>query len=202
MQTCLICDDHPLLARALAMTIAVRWPDAALTVVPDFPSAWLAAAAQPQLCLTDLEMPGATPRTGLAGILAAAPATRLVVITGSRDEALFADLVALGIAGFLPKTSEPAVIHAAFDVVLAGGRYLPPGAGDSCGARPAPPGRLSGRQSEVVALLARGQSNKEIARQLGVTPATVKTHVEQVLLTLGAANRTDAAIKARELGII
>ncbi len=65
-----------------------------------------------------------------------------------------------------------------------------------------PPGRLTRRQIEVLGLLCEGRSNKEIARELGVAPGTVKTHIEQTLAAMGAANRTDAAVKARTLGLV
>jgi DNA-binding NarL/FixJ family response regulator len=80
--------------------------------------------------------------------------------------------------------------------------YLPPQVAETGDGRAKPRLQLADRQGEVVALLAKGHSNKDIVRRLGVMPATVKTHVEQVLLTLGATNRIDAAIKARELGLI
>lgn len=202
MDSCLICDDHPLVAKALAMTISIRWPDATVTLANDFPSAWAAAAGHPQLCLVDLEMPGAMPLAGVTGIVAAAPETRLIVVTASRDDDLLVELLALGIAGFLPKTSDPAVIGAAIDLVLAGGRYIPPRFAEIGGNRGNVRRPLTDRQIEVAALLAKGHSNKEIALELGLTPATVKTHVAQILVALDATNRTDAAIRAQKLHIV
>jgi DNA-binding NarL/FixJ family response regulator len=209
---CLICDDHPLVAQALATTIALRLPHLKVQLATDFPSAWvMAAACRPVLCLADLGMPGALPIDGIAGLLAAAPEARVIVVTGSDDDALMLDLLAIGIAGFVPKTSSPAVIGAAIDLVIAGGRYLPPRlAHIGSLARPDPPPAaapiamlpLTPRQAEVVQLLARGLPNKDIARALGVAPATVKTHIALVMLALGATNRTDAAIKAREAGLL
>lgn len=202
MDSCLICDDHPLVAKALAMTIAVRWPAAAVTVAGDFPGAWAAAAAQHDLCLVDLEMPGAIPLAGVSGIIAVAPETPLIVVTASRDDDLLVQLLALGIAGFLPKTSDPAVIGAAIDLVLAGGRYIPPRFAEIGGNRGNERRPLTDRQIEVAALLAKGHSNKGIALLLGVSPATVKTHVAQILIALDATNRTDAAIRAKRLQIV
>ncbi len=218
---CLICDDHPMVAQALAMTIALRLGHLRVHLATDFPAAWaMAAACRPLLCLADLGMPGATPRDGIMGLLAAAPQTRLIVVTGSDDDSLMVDLLALGIAGFVAKTASPAVIGAAIDLVMAGGRYLPPRLAQIGGTAVSPPPRnaaapvltqatlrpatlppLTPRQTDVLLLLARGLPNKDIARSLGVAPATVKTHVAQVMIALGAANRTDAAIRARELGL-
>lgn len=209
---CLICDDHPMVAQALATTIALRLPSLGVRLATDFPSAWaLAAACRPMLCLADLGMPGATPLDGITGLLAAAAQTRLIVVTGSDDDALMVELLAIGIAGFVPKTASPAIVGAAIDLVMAGGRYLPPRLAQFGNAQrfelpaaAAPPAiqRFTPRQAEVVRLLARGLPTKDIARALGVAPATVKTHIAQVMLALGAANRTEAAVKARERGLV
>lgn len=210
MQTCLICDDHPLVASGLAAMVGSRWPDADVTLSGDFPAAWAAAAARPDLCLVDLEMPGAAPLPGVAGLLAVMPASRLIVVTGSHDDAQMLALLAEGIAGFVPKTAPPAVMLAAIELVLAGGRFLPPrlaalraheGAGDHASLPEPARAGLTARQAEVAALLADGLSNKDIARRLAVSPATVKSHVAAVIAVLGAGNRTDAAVKTRSLGI-
>ena len=209
---CLICDDHPLVTQALHAAVAARWPAMAIVLADDYSSA-LAAIGGVDLALVDLDMPGATPRDGIAALRAAAPATPLIIVTGSGDDALLLDLLALGIAGFVPKTATLAVIAAAIELVLAGGRYLPPRLAEMAASprlaemAASPPGpalaaALSPRQVEVVALLARGLSNKDIARTLGVAPATVKSHVTQVMNALGATNRTDAAVRARAAGIV
>lgn len=210
MQSCLICDDHPLVLSGLVAMVASRWPDAGIEVAGDFPAAWAAAGAGPDLCLIDLEMPGAAPQQGVAGVLAVMQASRIIVVTGSHDDSLMLTLIADGIAGFVPKTATPAVMLAAIELVLAGGRYLPPRLAAFCGGTvssaarpPAETGRagLTPRQVEVAGLVATGLSNKDIARRLAVSPATVKSHVAQVIAILGAGNRTDAAVKARSLGI-
>lgn len=197
----LICDDHPLVAQALAAAVKARLPEAQLVLVDNFPDA-IAAAPSVRLILADLTMPGAAPRAGIDAIAAASPTARLIVVTGLADDALLRELVASGIAGFLPKSSSVAVIGAAIDLVLAGGRYLPPQLANATRFK-APPSKdlLSPRQLEVAALLVRGLSNKEMARQLNIAPATIKVHVAQVMAALDADNRTAAAIKARDIGI-
>ena len=112
-------------------------------------------------------------------------------------------------------------------LILAGGRYLPPRLADIAAARvdtaragdrsivkapslarrpdqvnQALSDQLTLRQIDVLKLVAHGQSNKEIARTLGLAPSTVKTHLENLLQTLGVANRTEAVGKARELRIL
>lgn len=207
MRSCLIADDHALVREALAATVAARWPDAEVLQAGDFPTAWAAAARGPELCLADLDMPGASPIDGVEALRAAAPAMKIVVVTGSFDDATMLELLARGVDGFAPKSLSADVIGAAIALVLAGGRYLPPRLADmqlparSPAAAP-PPRVLTERQREVARLMARGQTNKDIARSLDIAPATIKTHVAQVIAVTGAANRTEAAMRATELGLL
>ncbi|MDO9474725.1 MAG: response regulator transcription factor [Caulobacter sp.] len=212
MRSCLICDDHELVREALAGAVGGRWPDAQVARAADFNEAWALARSGPDLCLVDLMMPGAGPVEGVTGVLDIAPGTRLLVVTGSHDDALLLELLGRGVHGFVPKTSSGEVILAAIELVLAGGRYLPPRVAELAGARPAAPAAspspepgsrvVTDRQKQVLTLIARGLSNKEIARVLGVSPATVKTHVTNAIGSVGAANRTEAAMRARALGLI
>lgn len=208
MRSCLIADDHALVRDALAATVAARWPGAALIMAGDFPTAWAAAAAHaPDLCLADLDMPGAAPIEGVEALRAAAPRMKILVVTGSFDDAMMLDLLARGVHGFAPKSLSADVIGAAIALVLAGGRYLPQRLADmrlpDRPLAPAPPPRLlTERQREVARLMARGQTNKDIARSLGIVPATIKTHVAQVIALTGASNRTEAAMRATELGLL
>jgi len=212
MQTCLICDDHAMMREALAGAVAIGWPDAAVIQAADFPAAWTAAAsARPDLILSDLVMPGAAPVEGVRRLREAAPGAPILVITGNEEDATLLALFDLGIAGFAPKTSKSAIIEAAIRLVLAGGRYLPPRIAELAAGRRGPseaPGgfvtgpRLTERQTDVLKLIATGQSNKEIARDLDLSPATIKAHAAAAIAALGAVNRTEAVIKARGLGLI
>lgn len=207
MRSCLIADDHALVREALAATVAARWPDAGILHAGDFPTAWAAAARQPDLCLADLDMPGASPVDGVEALRVAAPGMKILVVTGVYDDAMMLDLLARGVDGFAPKSLSADVIGAAIALVLAGGRYLPQRLAElrlpeqRCSA--APPARvLTERQQEVARLMARGQTNKDIARTLGIAPATIKSHVAQVIALTGAANRTEAAMRATALGLL
>ncbi|QNA85216.1 response regulator transcription factor [Sphingomonas sp. So64.6b] len=214
MRSCLICDDHALVRDALAGAIGRRWPDATIILAATFPEAWDKAAAAPDLCLADLTMPGADERGGIAGLRRAAPGMPLLVITGSHDDRLLLDLIGGGVAGFVPKTSGTEIIMAAIDLILAGGRYIPQRVADLAAGTQSEPVRdiqsdtrstkpiVTPRQAEVLRLVAEGYSNKEVARHLDLSPATIKTHVAQAIAAIGATNRTDAAIRARALGLI
>ena len=208
MKLCLICDDHVMMREAISGAVQFGWPDAEITQAGDYDTAWAAMATlSPDLCISDLVMPGAGPVEGIRRLREAAPATPLLVVTGNEDDATLLALFDLGIAGFAPKTSKSAVIEAAIRLVLAGGRYLPPrlvelAAGRSGPVADVPNVRLTDRQSDVLVRIATGKSNKEIARDLNLSPATVKAHIAAIILALGATNRTDATYKARALGLL
>jgi DNA-binding NarL/FixJ family response regulator len=213
VKSCLICDDHAMMREALAGAIAYGWPQAQITLAGDFAAARTAALAlaadgRPDLILCDLVMPGAAPLEGVQNLRRAAPSTPILVITGNEEDNMLLDLFDAGIAGFASKASDGAIIEAAVRLVLAGGRYLPPHLLDLVARRsgavaPAPVGaRLTERQAEILRLMASGLSNKEIARQLDLSPATVKTHAAAAFAALGAANRTEAVVRARQTGLI
>jgi DNA-binding NarL/FixJ family response regulator len=208
MRRILICDDHPLVRQALATTVKGLWPDAEVLEARDFPSGWALAERSPDLILADLSMPGAEPRKGIAELRRRAPGAVCLVVTGSAEEPLLSELAGDGVAGFVHKTSTPAVIEAAVAMVANGGRFLPPRLAGAT-ARPAEPGNagrasisLSERQREVLRLMAEGCSNKAIAQRLAISPETVKTHVSQVYAALGAINRADACVRGKSLGLI
>lgn len=211
MKSCLICDDHAMMRNALAGSVAMNWPDARISLAGDFPAAWKAAMARPDLILCDLGMPGAKPIAGIEGLRKQAPRSPLLVITANEDDDLLLALLELGVAGYVPKTSTPEVIEAAIRLVLAGARYIPQRvvelANERAGADAKPFtantfGRLSERQLEVLRLIAAGESNKEIARTLNLSPSTAKAHAAAAMIALGTTNRAETAFRAREIGLI
>ena len=202
MQTCLICDDHALVRDALAGIVQQNWPTVSLSFATDFPSAWAAAAYAHDMCLCDLGMPGADPLAGITRLQAVAPAMPLLVVTAQQDDALLLALLAQGVGGFVPKASPTGVICAAMALVLAGGRYLPPRLMSLAMPDFGPANPLTPRKTDVIRAAARGLTTKDIARDLGVAPSTVKSHLDQAMLTLGAKNRADAVRLALQAGVI
>ncbi|KPF71746.1 hypothetical protein IP88_10530 [alpha proteobacterium AAP81b] len=204
MLRCLIADDHAMMRAALAGAVRFAVPDAEISEVGDFPAAWAAATATaPGLIVCDLAMPGATPVAGVTRLRALVPACPILVVTGSEEDAVLLALLAADIAGFAPKTSDGAVIEAAIRLVLAGGRFLPPRLAElALGvASAAPPPRLTERQRDILHHIAAGRSNKEIARELDLSPATIKVHAAAAFAALGTDNRHDAVTRARTLGL-
>ncbi len=202
----LICDDHPMVRQSLAATVRRLWPDAELLEAGDFPTAWAFAARDPDLVLADLGMPGAAAVDGVRELLAQAPRARCLVVTGSDEDATAVDLAAAGVDGIVRKTATPAMIEAAMALVAGGGRYMPAHIMAVPVQRPVAAAReavtLTGRQCDVLRLMAEGKSNKEIGRDLGIAPDTVKSHVSQLFAVLGAINRADACMKGKSLGVI
>jgi DNA-binding NarL/FixJ family response regulator len=214
MNSCLICDDHQMMLQALKGSVQLSWPEAEIRVASDFPSAWSAAATLPDLILCDLGMPGAAPVEGIRRLREAAPQSPVLVVTGVEDDQILLDMFELGVAGFIPKVSSPTILELAMRLILAGGHYLPERmiklTNRLPGTESEPPrftaganfSKLTVRQIEVLRMIATGKSNKEIARALCLSPATVKAHVAAVIAALGSANRTEAAFAARNFGVI
>lgn len=207
MKSCLICDDHAILREAMVATIRKGWLDTIIEEADDYPSAWLAAAQPFDLCISDLVMPGSEPVDGIARLRTLQPEMPVIILTGSHDDMMMMQLLAMGVDGFVPKSSSGPVIDAAINLVLAGGRYLPPRlielSGKVAEAENMPPAiRLTRQQQRVLNGLIAGRSNKEIALDLGVAPSTVKFHVDSLFERLDARNRVDAIGKARSMGLL
>ena len=197
-----IADDHPLMRDALASAIGSVAPGAKFLEAGTL-DATLALVAQspgPDLLLMDLHMPGAEGLSGVRAVRAQAPQVPIAVVSADDDPAAVRTMLALGVAGFIPKTESPAVIASAVCLILAGGVYVPPRlmdrGGPAAGASAASSG-LTGRQLDVVRLLARGLSNKAIARELNVSEGTVKVHLLAVFRALDVRNRTSAVLAAQ-----
>lgn len=125
--------------------------------------------------------------------MAGSSTARILIVTDAQDDEALLDVLAAGLADLMAGYSgQPAPRGGTTRILELVGPATPRPAGTT----------LTERQVEVLRPMAQGLSNKEIARELGVSPATVKTHVAQLIGVLGATNRTDAAIKARERGLI
>lgn len=209
----LICDDHPIVASALGMTLETAF-DAQVHIALNCSQALdkVGQIGPLDLLMLDLHIPGEDARGNLAAARAACPDTPIMVFSGSDDAHNLRLALEMDVAGFLPKSSSPEVVEAALRLVLAGGRYLPDAVRLLALGEPAPLAATNGsgdgnsaltaRQRHVLQLLAQGSSNKQIARELGISPATVKAHVAQVLAVLGAGNRTEAVMVAHQRGLL
>lgn len=185
----LICDDHPLMREAVAGALRDRWPNLTVDEAGDYPTAWSLAGRGPAFCLVDLDMPGAEPVAGMRSLRAQAPDALILALTGLTDTPLLDAVRACGVAEVFSKNTDAALL---IDRIA---ELLP----ELQGAEAA---RLPPRQQAVLGLLAEGLTNKEIARRLSISPATVKIHVARLTTWLGATNRTDAAVRAHRARVI
>ncbi len=167
----------------------------------------LVAAVHPQVALMDLNMPGCDGVTATRRITADHPGTRVVVLTTYADDESIIGALQAGALGYLTKDATRAEIGRAVLAAAAGQAVLDPGVQQrlaSAAARapePAGPGPadsvlsaddLTPREAEVLRLIAAGQSNREIARSLFVSEATVKTHVNRIFAKTGSRDRAQA----------
>ncbi len=197
----LIVDDHPMLRDGLAALLGQARPGTVILQAPDAPAGLRLALGEPELAavLLDLTLPGMDGFTAIGEFRRSCPALPIIVLSSSEDPEHVHRAFALGARGYIPKSLAPAGVVAAIQLVLSGEMYLPPAV---LAERRAPAGPLTERQTAVLALLAQGQSNKEIGLALGLSEKTVKAHVGAIFRALGAVNRTQAVSQARRARLI
>jgi len=198
----LIADDHPVVRQGISVLLSVHEDMEVAGEASDGAEVLrLAGELRPDVLLLDLKLPVLDGVAVLGRLPEFSAATRALVLTSAADSELVARALAAGAAGFLYKDVDPDALVRAIRSVHDGHTLLAPGAAAVMAARSGRPqvrgmAALTGREREVLALLAQGYSNREIARSLGVSEKTVKTHVSSVLAKLGVADRTQAAVLA------
>ena len=206
----LVVDDHELLRAGLVTVLA---SDPAIEVVaqaPDGPTAVsLAMELRPDVVLMDVEMPGGDGITAIAQLRERAPSIRCLVLTMFDLDDYVVEALRAGAAGFLLKTTDPAVLTASVRSCAAGETTLGPSViarlVDSYLANPSIPApgldQLTQRELDVLRSMAKGLSNAEIAGELFLAETTVKTHVARILAKLGVRDRVQAVVLAHRSGM-
>jgi DNA-binding NarL/FixJ family response regulator len=214
----LVVDDHPLVREAMSGMLRELADDLALVEANDCASGLAAAQsnADLDLVLLDLNLPGTRGFDALDRFRREQPTLPVVILSMHHDRDTVLEAMRRGAAGFIPKASPKPVVLNAIRLILSGSPFVPAEAIAANHEKPfdpsefAPPTRrvasvgeigLTERQGQVLALLMRGKSNKEICRALGLAERTVKVHVTAVLTALKVTSRTQAVIAAGQLGL-
>jgi DNA-binding NarL/FixJ family response regulator len=190
----LIVDDHPVVRQGLRALLEVQDDMTVAGEAGDGPAAIsLAESLRPDIVLLDLKLPGMDGMAVLRPLRAAG--LRVLVLTSATEPSAAAAAVRAGAAGVVYKDIDPAALVRAIRSVHDGNVLLAPEAVGSL-VRGSRADTLTAREREVLAGIADGKSNREIARLLRVSEKTVKAHVSAVLAKLGVQDRTQAAVYA------
>lgn len=198
-----IADDHPVFRDGMRRLIQRFSPGASVREAATFAQAVaLAEARAPQMFILDLSFPGFAIDPGIAELREAFPLASVLVVSMSDDEQTIDRTLAAGADGFVSKTAHASQLSEAIRMVLDGEPVRIGSSVEDLTVEPetAAPTALTLRQQEVLKMLTRGMSNKEIARVLEISPFTVRIHVSLVFKALGVSTRAAAAASGRELG--
>ncbi|MBR2033130.1 MAG: response regulator transcription factor [Alphaproteobacteria bacterium] len=217
----LVADDHELFLRGLEMVLKDYNSDIELVSARNYSEIFSIIKKDKnfQLILTDLAMPGAQWLEAIKFIHETLPEIPIIILSAVFEKEIVQKTIEYGAAGYIPKTSSNAVIISAVNLVLSGGVYIPPELLKDTHQNEFDLLKqienlpyvqnveenakiLSPRQVDVIRLISKGKSNKQIAYELGLTEGTVKLHVTAILKLLNVYNRTGAVVEASKLGLI
>lgn len=204
----LIADDHPIVREGLEAVLSMQ-PDMELVAeaANGAEAVQKALETQPDVIAMDLKMPVKDGVEAIAEISRALPSVRILVLTSFEDDDSVFAAIKAGALGFVLKDTGTEQLLHAIRAVYHGESVLHPAIARKVlqelkhPSSPAPAEPLTSREVEVLQQLAQGLSNREIADQLSITSRTVATYVRSILDKLHLANRTQAALYAREKGI-
>lgn len=209
----LVADDHPLYRDAVRAQIERLFSEAVVDEADSITDLFEKFAPGEEgfsLILLDLFMPGMSPQA-VREVTARFPDVPIAVISGSSSTASIRQCIEAGARGFIPKTASGEHLAHAIQILLNGGTTIPAQAllaessGEADGERP-PPGEawvetLNAREMAVLRGVARGYSNKQIARELGIAEVTVKFHLRVLFRKIGVNRRAQVAVAASKVGI-
>jgi DNA-binding NarL/FixJ family response regulator len=202
----LLVDDHSMVRQGLRLFLKY---DPELEVVGEASDGAealrLARELQPDVVVMDLVMPVMDGITATAAIRRELPDTEVLALTSVLEDASVVGAVRVGAIGYLLKDTQAEALCQAIKAAAAGQVQLTPRAAArlmQAVSAPESPEALTERETEVLRLLAQGQSNKQIARKLNNTEQTIKSHVSRILSKLGVQSRTQATLYAIRTGLV
>jgi len=198
----LVVDDHPIMRFGIA-TIINATPDMAAIAQAGSGEEAIELYEQhlPDITLMDLQLPGMSGVDAIHRIVGRHRDARFVVLTTYEGDEDIHQALEAGVQSYIIKGMPHDALVSALRRVHSGGRFLPTPVSRALSSR-TPNSDLSAREREVLNLIVKGRSNKDIARELGITEATVKCHVGVILMRLNVTDRTQAAIAALQRGLV
>jgi two-component system, NarL family, response regulator len=197
-----IVDDHPIMRTGIAALIgSSRQMVSVGQAATGEEAVEKHAVCKPDVTLIDLRLPGISGAETIRRIRGKSPDARFIVLTMYEGDEDIHQAMEAGANGYLVKGLPQDMLVSAVRCVYEGGRYLPLPMSQALAARTRD-SSLSAREREVLTLVSKGKSNKEIATELGISEATVKCHVGVILMRLKASDRTQAVITGLQRGLI
>ncbi len=206
----LIVEDHPLFREALESAVCIANPDAEILQAASIDEALevLSSVCNIDLVLLDLSMPGTTGLSGVIHIRKAFPKKPVVIVSSYEELHIIQSVLALGVSGYIPKSTSKPELAEAISEVLRGEIYLPAHYRDAVRTRrPKVDHRdllkrlhdLTPQQLRVLDMVRKGLQNKQIAYELKISETTVKVHVSDILRKLKVFSRTNAIIEIAKI---
>jgi DNA-binding NarL/FixJ family response regulator len=195
---CLVADDHPAMRRAITEILVASGIDVIGEAEDGQEALEKIELRKPDVALVDIRMPRLSGVEVARRVSRSTPETAVLLYSGYGDKALLLEALDAGARGFVLKEAPLVDLHRAIKTVAEGGTYVDPvlaGALATSEVAMKLP-KITQRERDVLRLLADGQSNEEIGKQLFISPETVRTHVRKAMAKLEADTRTEAVAKA------
>ena len=202
--TCVVADDHPAVIEAVADVLAEHGIEIVGRARDGQDAVAILGETKPQVALLDLRMPGLSGIEVARQITRTAPDTAVILYTAFGERALLIEALDAGARGFVLKEAPLAEVVRAVELVAAGRTYVDPVLAGvlSSSAATEKMTTLTQREREVLRLLADGNSNEEIGKELFISPETVRTHIRKAMAKLDADTRTQAVATALRQSLI